>query len=234
MSGAASSTAFAVLIPVLTQSHFGTTWSAGLVALMVWAALLLGAWEGKRPVRTSVALFAAAIFAFSKAASSHAADAGDFTPPEWIHWVHLCATAAWAGLVIASGLCVLSKLREHADSQGLARFAGRLSAAATVALAVVLISGIYNADRSLGGALVPLTRSNWGVILDAKLVLVATAIVLGGINRLVYLPRVRHEASSLAAKAFLTVLRIEAVTMVGLLSAAAVLAHTAPGAYLGT
>jgi copper resistance protein D len=95
------------------------------------------------------------------------------------------------------------------------------------------MSGIYNAYRGLGGSLVTLARSDWGVILDAKLALVGTAIVLGGINWLIYLPRVRHGASSRAAKAFLTILRVEAVTMIGVLSAAAVLAHTAPGAHLG-
>ena len=218
---------------MLTQSHFGTTWSCGFVALIAWAALLLGSWDGRRPARTSVALFAAAVFAFSKTASSHAADAGDFALPEWVHWAHLCATAAWTGLVIASRLCVLPMLREHADGQNLARFVERLSAAATLAVAVVLMSGIYNADRGLGGSLVPLMCSDWGRILAAKLVLVAVAIVLGGVNRLVYLPRVRHGAPSSAAHAFLTILRVEAVAMVGVLSAAAVLAHTAPGAHLG-
>ncbi|TDN63057.1 CopD family protein [Paraburkholderia sp. BL10I2N1] len=234
MSGSAPGADLLVLIPVLTQSHFGTAWSTGFVALIVWTGLLVGSRGVGRPAQTSVALFAAAVFAFSRAASSHAADAGDFSLPEWIHWVHLCATAAWAGLVIASGLSVLPMLRADAPADDLARFVGRLSGAAIVALSAVLVSGIYNADRGLGGSLVPLTHSDWGLILDAKLALVSAAVVLGGVNRQVYLPRIRRGASQRAAASFLTILRAEAVAMIGILSAAAVLAHTVPGAHLGT
>jgi len=232
MSGSAPGADFSVLVPVLTQSHFGAAWSTGLVALMVWVLLSVAPRGFGRPARMTVALFAAAVFAFSKAASSHAADAGDFSLPEWIHWTHICATAAWAGLVIAGGLLVLPWLRADVSGEDLAHFVGRLSAAATFALVAVLFTGIYNADRGLGGSLLPLTRSDWGLILDAKIGLVSTAIVLGGINRLVYLPRIRRAAShSAAASSFQAILKAEAVVMIGILSAAAILAHTMPGSH---
>lgn len=229
MSGSTPGTAFAELIPVLTQSHFGAAWSTGFVALIIWTGLLVRARQGGRVTWMGAGLFAAAVFAFSKAAASHAADAGDFALPEWIHWVHLCATATWAGLVIASGLRVLPMLRNHANSQILAHFTGRLSVMATLALAAVVMSGAYNAERGLDG-LVALKHSDWELILDTKLVLVAAAIILGGINRLVYLPRVRSSTPGTAANSFLAILRIEAVTMIGVLIVAAILAHTAPGA----
>lgn len=233
MSGSTPVAAFAVLVPVLTQSHFGTAWSTGFIALIVWTSLLFGSRELGRPAQTGVALCAAAVFAFSKAASSHAADAGDFSLPEWVHWTHLCATAAWAGLVIVSGLSVLPTLRAHSTGDFLAQFAGRLSRAALIAMSVVLVSGLYNAGRGLGGSLLPLTRSGWGIVLCAKLVLVSLAVVLGGINRLVYLPRIRCGSERGAASSFLVILRIEAIAMFGVLSVAAVLAHSVPGAHLG-
>lgn len=234
MSGSTLGTACAVLIPVLTRSHFGAAWSIGFVALIIWTGLLLRARDSGRATRMSVALFTAAVFAFSKAASSHAADAGDFALPEWIHWVHLCATATWAGLVIASGLCVLPMLRDYANSQCLAQFVERLSATATLALAAILMSGAYNADRGLGGSLVPLVRSEWGLILDAKLVFVGAAIILGGINRLVYLPSLRQtDLGGATASSFEAILKAEAAVMISILSAAAVLAHTIPGAHPG-
>ncbi|MCR4470471.1 copper resistance D family protein [Burkholderia sp. SCN-KJ] len=230
MSGSAPGTAFAALIPVLTQSHFGAAWSTGFAAIIIWTGMLVWARRSGGAIWMGAALFTAAAFAFSKAASSHAADAGNFVLPEWNHWVHLCATATWAGLVIAGGVCVLPMLRDHANSQGFPRFAGRLSATSTFALAVVLMSGAHNADRGLRGSFVPLTNSVWGLILDAKLVLAGAATLLGGINRIVYLPRVRFSTRNTAAHSFLTILRIEAVIMIGVLIAAVLLAHTAPGA----
>ncbi|KVN87501.1 CopD family protein [Burkholderia ubonensis] len=119
-----------------------------------------------------------------------------------------------------------------ADSTGevVARFAVRLSRAALVAVPVVVVSGIYNADRGLGGSLMPLALSGWGHILAAKLMHVSVAVALGGINRQIFLPRIRFGAS---AGSFLIILRMEAVTMLCVLSAAAALAHTMPGAHLG-
>ncbi|WP_181322014.1 copper resistance D family protein [Trinickia symbiotica] len=233
MSGSALRVAFALIVPVLTESHFGAAWLSGFVALIVWAGLLaVSPWFG-RPAPMSVALLAAAVFAFSKAASSHAADAGDFAMPEWIHWVHLCATAAWAGLVIASGYSILPTLRAASPGEALSRFVGQLSRVALVAFSLVIVTGIYNADRGLGGSLAPLGRSEWGIILDVKLVLVAVATVLGGVNRYVYLPRIRGNVGGGATNSFLIILRAEAIAMLGALSAAAVLAHIAPGTYPG-
>ena len=135
--------------------------------------------------------------------------------------------------MIASGLLVLPRLRADATGDELAHFVGRLSAAATLAMSAVLFTGVFNADRGLGGSLIPLTHSDRGLLLSAKLGLVGVAIVLGGINRLVYLPRIRRGSSDNSAASFLTILKAEAVVMIGVLSAAAVLAHAMPGAHLG-
>jgi uncharacterized membrane protein len=98
ISGSAAVAALAEIVPVLTQSHFGAAWLSGLVSLIVWTVLLVGSRSFGRSAPTGLALFAAAIFAFTKAVSTHAADAGDFSLPEWVHCVHLCATAAVRGL----------------------------------------------------------------------------------------------------------------------------------------
>jgi copper resistance protein D len=232
MSGSAPVAAFAEIVPVLTQSHFGATWFSGLVCLIVWTVLLVG--RLRRPAQTNLALLAAAVFAFSKAASTHAADSGDFSLPEWVHWIHFCAMAAWAGLVIASALSVLPALCADAPGEVVVQFVGRLSRGALVALSVVLVSGIYDTHRGLGGSLVPLTSSCWGVILVIKLTLVGAATALGGVNRMIYLPRIRQGVPGSNAHSFLIILRAEAVAMLGVLSAAAVLAHTAQGVHGAT
>jgi copper resistance protein D len=235
MSGSAPVAAFAEIVPVLTQSHFGATWISGLVSLIAWTVLLLVGSRGFGwSAQTGLALLAAAAFAFSKAASTHAADAGDFSLPEWVHWLHLCATATWAGLVIASARSVLPMLCANSPRKVLVRFVGRLSRDALVAFSVVVVSGIYNANRGLGGSFLPLAHSGWGVILVTKLLLVGAATILGAVNRLVYLPRMRRGVPGCAAHSFLTILRAEAVTMLAVLTAAAVLAHTAPGTHPGS
>ncbi|ARM00256.1 hypothetical protein BOC59_09500 [Burkholderia pseudomallei] len=180
MSGSVPGAIWSAVVPVLTQSHFGAAWSVGLAALTCWALLSMAwRWSARR-VWSCLTLPAAAIFAFSKVASSHAADAGDFSLPEWIHWIHLCSTAAWAGLVISGALFVLPGLRAAQTKHGPAQFARRVSLAATVAFSAVVITGLYNANRGLGGSLVPLAHSDWGIVLDAKLGLVGVAVALVG------------------------------------------------------
>ena len=78
MSGSVPGADLSVLILVLTRSHFGAAWSIGLAALIVWTVLSVAPRGFGRPAGTSVALFAAAVFAFSKAASSHAATLATF------------------------------------------------------------------------------------------------------------------------------------------------------------
>ncbi len=85
----------------------------------------------------------------------------------------------------------------------------RLSRVATLSFAIAIVTGFANAYRGLGGSLAPLTTSLWGELLLVKLVLVAAAVAIGGVNRLVYM---RHFASGdrSARAAFMGWLTIEA------------------------
>jgi putative copper resistance protein D len=65
--------------------------------------------------------------------------------------------------------------------------------------------------------------------LTLKLILVALALVLGGLNRMSALPRLRRTASTMDAHTFTNVLYLEALAMLGVFVAAAVLAHSIPG-----
>ena len=56
----------------------------------------------------------------------------------------------------------------------------------------------------------------------------ALALVLGGLNRFLALPRLRRTALTMDAHTFTNVLYLEALAMIGVFIAAAALAHSVP------
>lgn len=231
MSGSTFVAAGSVVGAVLTQSHFGVAWSVGC------GGAVLACLGGHRDTRAAwwLAAVGMLLYAVGKAAASHAADAGDFTFREAVHVVHLCATALWAGSVIVAAplLHRWSDTANHAakEREG---FCTRLSHLATMALAVVIVTGIYNATQDTAHLAAPLLTVLYGRMLTLKLAFVTLAVLLGGYNRMVYLPRLQLTAAdggvaySDAQRRFNQLLAIEAVTMVAVLAVAGVLGHTSP------
>jgi putative copper resistance protein D len=111
----------------------------------------------------------------------------------------------------------------------LIRTATQLSNVSLVAVAFVLLSGVFNAARGSGNSFLAIEMSTWGHVLMLKLALVALALVLGGLNRFSALPRLRRTASTMDAHTFTNLLYLEALAMLGIFAAAAVLSHSVPG-----
>jgi len=240
------------LLVVLTESHFGAAWLLGYGAALVLLAVLITHYVRGRVLQRaagipamsvglwSLASLCVALLALAKAAVSHAADAGDLSLPECMHWLHLCATAAWAGLVLVSAWVVVPALRDHATRAQQLFYLNGLSNSAAAAFLVVLATGSFNAWHETGGSLAGLTLSPWGHILEFKLLLMALVLVIAACNRAVFLPRlIRNEAAlrtDLAAQdrfdaaylAFSRLITLEAVFMLAVLGAAAFLGHIAP------
>jgi copper resistance protein D len=231
MSGSTLGAAGSAVGAVLTQSHFGIAWSVGCIGAV------LACLGGKRDSRTAWWLAAAGMLAYAagKAAASHAADAGDFTLREAVHVVHLGATALWAGSVVVAVpvLCFSDNISAQTAAQREAFYTG-LSHLATMALAVVLVTGIYNATQDTAHLSAPLLTVLYGRMLTLKLVFVTGAVLLGGYNRMVYLPQLQATAveggaaNCDAQRGFDRLLAVEAVVMVPVLAVAAVLGHTSP------
>jgi putative copper resistance protein D len=230
MSGSTFVTAGSAVGAVLTQTHFGVAWSLGCVGAV------LACLAGRRDSRAAWWLAAVGMLAYvaGKAGASHAADAGDFTLREAVHVVHLGATALWAGSVMVAA----PMLRRWNDSAAHAPecegFCTRLSHLATMALVVVIITGIYNATQDTAHLSAPLLSVLYGRVLTLKLVFVTSAVLLGGYNRMVYLPRLQAtaveggDAYRDVQRRFDRLLAIEAIAMVAVLAVAAVLGHTSP------
>jgi putative copper resistance protein D len=227
MSGAGLGGAFGALSTVLAQTHVGAAWCvafAGAMLLLVVALL--------RPNGTlayATLWLAVVVVAVGHAAIGHAADAGTFSAAVGVHALHLLATAVWGGLVLAGGLAVLPTLGASVARGALIRIVHRMSRLSILAVVLVVATGALNAARGLGGSLAPLEASTWGHVLLLKLLLVAFALVLGALNRFSALPRLRRTASTEDAYTVRNLLHLEALAMIGVFVAAAVLSFTVPG-----
>ncbi len=248
-----------VTIPVaLRLTHYGHLWLCRLPALiLLWYAWMRIGRHHRRGWPAWLMLGAAAVIAFTRADSGHAADEGDFTIAVWIDLLHLLSGSAWVGALFGMTIVVFPKLSrpDVASPARAAEIFQRLSVLSGYALSVILLTGVYTSWRELG-EFSQLWNSGYGQVLAAKLVLVAAMIILGIGNRYVRLPRLLRSAGrpvprTLAALCFgasaptagqlpadgKQVLRscahavlAESLLGVGVLIAASILLHSMPAA----
>jgi putative copper resistance protein D len=202
LSGQPALNALALFPVIVAHTHVGHVWLIRAITLAV--AMILWALARRNMARHVfwwLILLVMVVFAFSRSASGHAADAGDFTLKEWVDWAHLIATSVWAGSVLVVLLAVFPALEklEAPHSRFIAQFAHRFSRSSGIALGVVLLAGSYNA-WSRAGSFSALLGTPYGWTLDVKLLLVGLAIALGAINRFVHVRRISAWASAVNAR----------------------------------
>ena len=227
---------------VIVGTQFGHAWGGGIVALLACAALAVR-WRFVPPRRGGwiAAAIAIAVLAVARASAGHAGASG-FGWPTAAMAVHLLAIGAWSGAAIVGALVVGGAPTRDGDAplagaDG-ARYLARLSRLATAALALVMLTGGATAWHEAGGrigTLLPAAgASAWTWTLDVKLVLVGVAVALGGFNRFATLPPLVAALASSGApvdapwRRFARILRVEAVVLLAVLVAAAVLANGEP------
>ncbi|RQS17511.1 copper resistance protein CopD [Burkholderia sp. Bp8992] len=222
---------------MLAGTGFGHAWLAGAVFMLVVVLLsfVRRADDARFPLATWAAL---ACVALARSNGGHPVDAGLFSVPVWIDWLHLLAISAWVGLVLVTAFGVMPRLTGMPASERTtgASFVQSLSDASTHALVVLFATGAYNGWRGVDTP-VNLLASTYGQILLLKLALVLIAAALGGHNRFFGMPKLlaalKDPAAAMPAVAlqrFGAVLRIEAVVLGGVLMVAAVLVSSAlPG-----
>jgi putative copper resistance protein D len=224
---------------LLQRTHFGHAWLIGLAA---WLAIGMGSPASRRDAsgtgRDFAAWIAVAIFAGTRSLVSHAASHGDASVAVAIDALHLALASLWVGIVFTGAGLVLPRDAAPASERADAIFwVARMSRTATWTLAGVLATGVFQVVRSLEPApsLHAFLASEYGRALLAKLALVALAAGLGGVNRWRVLPALfeRLAATRTTERAnwrgrLMAILRIEALTLVLVIAAAAVLSGTAP------
>jgi len=198
MTGGDLASATAALPAVLTRTHFGAIWTArlsalGLVLLMSFASSArLGRW---------LALLLGVGIALTTSLSGHAADWGDLTLSAGIDWMHVLAASVWTGGLFSLALVVLVDAR-HRPPGLLGVLARRFSRLAACALAVVVLSGSYNAWVQLT-ALSALWLTPYGRVLGLKLLVVLGLVWWGAVNRYTVVPRLdRGRAAGVGARLF--------------------------------
>ena len=215
---------------VLTGTHAGRVVVIESIVPVVLLVLFFIRYGRRSRVDLWSALGFLVALAAIRSAIGHSADDGDFTLPEFVQAIHLTSTAIWAGCVIAAGLVVLPALMGAERLAAMLQFTRRLSRTVTFALGFILLTGIYNSYRGLGGSLAPLAGTRWGKLLDLNLVLICVAVVLGALNR-----RLIGGDRTLAPDEYgrlATLMRVEAGIMLLILAVSAFLANSPPASSL--
>ncbi len=221
---------------MLTESHFGMAWAIGMGALVV--ALLASANPASGRWLHTFAMFnliALAVALYTRSMVSHAAADGDLSLAVIIDWIHLCVISVWVGEVFIAAFGTLSmRVPVHsADHAEVARYVENLSSSATFALVGIFGTGIVSAWHNLG-SIEGLTGNAYGSVMLFKLVLVVLAVLLGGFNRFIVMPsllaglRERHSDPAKPLQRFTLYLRVEAIVLLAVLVAAAILSATSP------
>jgi putative copper resistance protein D len=213
-------------VAVMMGTHAGRVLLCNCCVTLVLLVLLMVRRGWKTHTKTWTLLAVLVVLAAIRAATGHPASDGDFRLPEFVQFFHLISIATWAGGIIAAGFFVLPALLRVQENEAIAAFLRTLSKVVTMALLVVVLSGIYNSYRGLDGSVAPLLRTQWGVLLDIKTFLVCIAVAMGASNRKMLLksrPLGPQQISRLAL-----VLRAEGVVMVLILLVSALLANSPP------
>ena len=224
MSGSGITGVPPLLPAVLLKTHYG---SIGLVRFGGLGLALATSFIGRRHLNSRfvavILLCASAAIAFSRSATSHAADFGDLSLQELADWFHLMASSLWGGALIALAIVFRPSLieensRQHSIVSGIA---DRFYVLFGPVFSLLVITGLYNAWVEAGSFGVLLTTP-YGRVLSAKIMLLLFLAL-----RYVAPPQHGQDESVFAVK-FLRRTRVEAIVILAALLCAAMLTHNIP------
>lgn len=226
MSGLPLAHAHRMVWLTASQTSVGRHCLAGL-AIMGLALVLVGvAGRARRWNQVALAVLLAA-YACSRALSSHAAEAGLFSIEFAMEWLHVMFTVVWVGIVLMSAWLIVPLHRAagmaHRVERG--KYLHRLSGMAGVALAGIVVTGVYNASMRIG-SWSSVTGNAYSNVLLFKGALVLLALAIGAYNKVFGFPLVT--STGRVAPHVLLLLRAESVLLIGALIAAILLGSMSP------
>lgn len=219
------------VLAVLASTHYGHAWIGGAVALLAIAATS----ALRHRFALGARLLAIGVFFYTRSMVSHAVGDGLVSLAVVLDWLHLVFISVWVGEVVVAGLVTLARVGQASahEQADMARYVRALSTTATFALGAIVVSGLFNAWRGLGG-IGNLAGTAYGTALVVKLAFVAGAALLGGFSRFFVMPGVLATLRGGAhgprrpERHFVFILRIETLALLGAVAAAAILSSTAP------
>ncbi|MDQ3947108.1 MAG: CopD family protein [Actinomycetota bacterium] len=171
----------------LFDSRFGQVWGVRLLLLGLLAVVLVAfrRWDARspqdaappRPLLAGGGLTAAGLL-LTPALAGHAATRDLVPLAVASDLVHLASVSLWLGGLVCLVACVLP--RRLADE--LSTVVPRFSRLATVAVAAVLVTGVFQAWREVGSK-DALTSTTYGRLLMVKVMLFGLLVGLGGLSR---------------------------------------------------
>ncbi len=255
MSGKPFPGVLPVLPTVVFRTHLGHVWIIRMAALVVLSVTMVAARRSPRSLPSSYLMLGCALLlSATESASGHASDAGDFSVPEIMDWLHLLGPMVWGGGLLVLSAVILPRLVQEGDraAGSMAGVAARFSRIAGVAVALIALTAVYQAWAYV--SVEALVRSPYGRTLIAKVVLFSLLLGLGAFNRYIRVPRLQEWAGSattrrgvlgrivapvllplardargpLVAKQFTRSVKCEACLLLAVLLCAALLRHEIP------
>jgi copper resistance protein D len=180
---------------VLTDTSFGHAWAAHLILA---AALVLVVIFEPRAQWVATAVAAAALLA-SLGLVGHAAmqTGAEGVLHRMNHAVHLLTVGAWIGGLVPFAMC-LSAYRRDDLRKDAVRAMMSFSFSGQFIVAAIVLTGVGNIALTSGRAPIPPTTP-YRALLVAKIIIVGIMIALAIVNRFVLAPRLKANATALAA-----------------------------------
>jgi putative copper export protein len=259
MSGAPVRAIVPLLPAVVLRTHYGKLWLIRMAMLVLIAVLLLTA-KRSRDSQAVLALLLVftAVINLTESATGHAADAGDFTPAEFMNWFHQLGALVWGGGLLALSLMPASAVAEQGEkaANAVAKAVARFSRIAGIAVGIILITSLYHAWAYVG-SLEALEETDYGRVVAVKIVLFFLLLALAAFNRYLGVPALMERAGIPAARPgvigrlaaaafpcltscgegqaaavrFTRIVRFEAILMLGVLLCASLLRHEIPASH---
>ena len=222
---------------VFATGQWGALWitrTAAVVAALILADQASSLRTGER--RGAVALAGVAlsgvVMAVTISLSSHAAALSDIRPALAADMIHLLAVGVWVGglpVLLLAAWDARTGRSESSSSVGLTEIAARFSAVATVAVGLIVVTGVYSAWLQVVEP-ARLWSTEYGVVLVVKVALVVPLLALGGLNLGWTRPRlaVAGAIGRRARKVLQTLVAAEIVLAVTVLGVVGVLTEREP------
>jgi putative copper resistance protein D len=215
---------------VATDTYFGAVWCVQLVLALAVTLLSLNQLN-----RIWLALAGAALVS-SFAWMGHGGEGGALH--QWADVVHLLAAAAWLGALAPLFILALraSPYAHRSEAEALLFGMQRFSTIGPIVVAALVLTGLINAWFLIGPThLMSALSSAYGVLLAAKLVLLAAMLGLAALHRFALTPSLKRELTTDGSIGALSPrlrwsLAIEAALGLLVLGAAAWLGATSPPA----